>query len=59
MKSQFKAADRSGAPLALVLGRDEVESGSVTIRRLREQSEQVTVSMTELLARAEETGTIL
>ncbi len=59
MKSQFKAADRSGAPLALVLGRDEVESGSVTIRRLREQSDQVTISMTELLARAEETGTIL
>lgn len=59
MKSQFKAADRSGAPLALVLGRDEVESGSVTIRKLREQSEQVTISLTELLTRAEQTGTIL
>jgi histidyl-tRNA synthetase len=59
MKSQFKAADRSGAPLALVLGRDEVESGSVTIRKLREQREQVTISLTELLTRAEQTGTIL
>jgi histidyl-tRNA synthetase len=47
-KSQFKRADRSGAPLALVLGEDELEQGHVTIKHLRDQSEQEQISLNEL-----------
>ena len=36
MKSQLKAADRSGATLALLVGPTELEGGSVTIRNLRD-----------------------
>ncbi|HTN78363.1 MAG TPA: histidine--tRNA ligase [Acidimicrobiales bacterium] len=35
MKSQMKAADRSGARLALIVGSDEIASGTVTVRDLR------------------------
>ena len=59
MKAQLKAADRSGAPLALIIGEEERVAGSVTIRRLREAGEQVTVSIHDLLERAEETGILL
>lgn len=37
-KSQFKRADASGAKLALILGEDEVASGSVSVKWLREQA---------------------
>ena len=47
MKAQMKAADRSGAPLALIVGTDELSAGLVAVRSLREQGEQ------ELVARAE------
>ena len=48
-KSQFKRADRSGARIAIIMGDDEVASGSVGIKWLREQREQETVAM-DLLA---------
>ena len=35
MKAQMKAADRSGAALALIVGEDELASGTVTARFLR------------------------
>ena len=35
MKSQMKAADRSGAAVALIVGGDEVAAGLVTVRALR------------------------
>lgn len=35
MRSQFKNADRSGASVAIVVGSDELESGSVVLRDLR------------------------
>lgn len=35
MKSQMKAADRSGAPLVAIVGEDEVAAGTVTLRDLR------------------------
>ena len=38
MKSQFKRADSSGARFALVLGADEVASGCVTVKALRDAS---------------------
>ena len=40
MKSQMKAADRSGATLAVIVGTDELESRTVTVRPLRRDSEQ-------------------
>jgi histidyl-tRNA synthetase len=47
-KSQFKRADRSGAPLALVLGEDELRQGQVTIKHLRDDSPQEQVSLDNL-----------
>ncbi len=58
MKSQFKAADRSGAPVALLIGNDELASGSVTIRALREAREQVTQTVEALLDGVDKTGAI-
>ncbi len=40
-KSQFKKADKSGAPLALILGEDEVANGTLGIKFLREEAEQL------------------
>jgi histidyl-tRNA synthetase len=39
-KSQFKKADKSGAPLALILGEEEMEQGRLGIKFLREQRDQ-------------------
>jgi histidyl-tRNA synthetase len=47
-KSQFKRADRSGAPLALVLGEDELRQGKVTIKHLRCDREQENVALENL-----------
>jgi len=47
-KSQFKRADRSGAPLALVLGEDELKQGQVTIKHLRDNSPQEQVPIRNL-----------
>lgn len=47
-KAQFKRADRSGAPLALILGEDEIKLGQVTIKHLRDRSGQEQVSLTGL-----------
>ncbi len=35
MKAQMKAADRSGARFAVIIGSDELEAGEVTVRTLR------------------------
>ena len=37
MKAQMKAADRSGARFALLVGPEELSAGEVTIRDLRSQ----------------------
>lgn len=47
-KSQFKRADRSGAALALVIGDEEVEQQTVTLKPLRNNDEQSNVSMDTL-----------
>ena len=36
MKSQFKKADGSGAPFALIFGADELAAGDVTVKALRD-----------------------
>jgi histidyl-tRNA synthetase len=48
-KAQFKAADRSGARLALVVGPDEAAAGTVGIKDLAGGSEQVTVAVDDLV----------
>ena len=48
MKSQLRRADRSGADLALLLGREEVAAGEVTVKDLRGQAEQARVAMDAL-----------
>lgn len=40
MKSQMKAADRSGAAVAVLVGADEAEAGEVTLRPLHGQGDQ-------------------
>jgi histidyl-tRNA synthetase len=48
-KAQFKAADRSGARLALIVGPDEAAGGVVGIKDLKSDREQVSVSRTEVI----------
>ena len=48
-KSQLKKADKSGADLALILGEDESAAGKVTIKFLRQELPQQTLSFDETL----------
>jgi histidyl-tRNA synthetase len=52
MKAQMKAADRSGARMALIIGDDERAQGTVTVRDLRSATEQ------RVIARADVAGTV-
>ena len=47
-KSQFKRADKSGAKVALILGEQELESGQVSVKALRKDVEQQTISRAEV-----------
>jgi histidyl-tRNA synthetase len=50
MKAQFKAADKSGAALAIVIGDDELAAGTAQIRTLHgAEREQITVARTTLV----------
>jgi len=49
-KSQFKKADRSGASYAIVLGEQEVADKVVSVKPLRDKSEQETVSWENLIS---------
>lgn len=42
-KQQFKKADKSGAKIALILGETELESGTLGVKFLREEREQLSV----------------
>jgi len=48
-KKQFKKADKSGAQIALILGKDELEKQTVGIKSLRTEAEQQEVSWSELV----------
>ncbi|MAV30468.1 MAG: histidine--tRNA ligase [Cycloclasticus sp.] len=48
LKSQFKKADKAGASIALILGEQEIENEAVSIKFLRERSEQTLVPQSEL-----------
>ena len=52
-KSQMRRADKSGARLALILGESEIESGSITLKFLREQRPQETIAQRELPERVQ------
>ncbi|MCC2666919.1 MAG: hisS [Gammaproteobacteria bacterium] len=51
LKNQFKKADKSGARIALILGEQELENKSITIKMLREPTPQVVVLQDELAER--------
>lgn len=53
-KKQMKKADQSGAKIVLLFGDDELESNSVTVKYLRGDKPQVTVTMNELSTLLEE-----
>ena len=48
-KSQFKKADKSGARLALILGADEVQAETISVKDLRQTGDQVNVPQHELM----------
>ncbi|WP_049630112.1 histidine--tRNA ligase [Cellvibrio sp. pealriver] len=49
-KSQLKKADKSGADIALILGEDEANAGTVSVKFLREETEQKTLPFDEVIA---------
>ncbi|MFZ2726617.1 MAG: histidine--tRNA ligase [Methylococcaceae bacterium] len=48
-KSQFKKADKSGADYALIIGEDEVNNNTVSIKALRHESSQQSVSLEQAI----------
>jgi histidyl-tRNA synthetase len=57
MRSQMKSADRSGAHWAVLIGSDELDSGTVTVRDLRSDAPQSAVPRTDLVAELRRRGT--
>jgi histidyl-tRNA synthetase len=49
-KAQFRRADKSGAPLALIVGDDELARGVVAMKPLRQESGQSECPIAELAA---------
>ncbi|MGH8258333.1 MAG: His/Gly/Thr/Pro-type tRNA ligase C-terminal domain-containing protein, partial [Steroidobacteraceae bacterium] len=52
-KGQFRRADRSGAPLALILGEDEIARGAAALKPLRREAGQTEHPFAELARRIE------
>jgi histidyl-tRNA synthetase len=44
MKAQMKAADKSGALIAVIVGEEELATDTVTLRDLRESTEQTAIN---------------
>jgi histidyl-tRNA synthetase len=57
MKSQLRAADRSGATIALIIGPEELAAGTVVVRNLIDGT-QTSELRSGLLARATEQGSL-
>lgn len=53
-KSQMKKADRSGAKVALIIGEDEAAARQITIKYLREDRPQQTLSIPEVVTLLEQ-----
>jgi len=43
MKAQMKAADKSGALIAVIVGEEELATDTVTLRDLRESTDQIEI----------------
>jgi histidyl-tRNA synthetase len=54
LKAQLKAADRSGAPYAVIVGPDEAAAGVVTLRPLRHEGAQQSVARGDVVDRMRE-----
>jgi histidyl-tRNA synthetase len=50
MKAQMKLANRSGARVALIIGDDELAAGTVVVKPMHGDGDQIAVARTELLA---------
>ncbi len=48
MKAQMKAANKSGAPVAVIVGEDEAAADTVTVRPMDGDGDQVTIPRNEL-----------
>ena len=53
-KQQFRRADKSGAALAIIVGEQEIEQGSISLKPLKTDSEQKTVKQEELIGQLDE-----
>ena len=49
LKNQMKKADKSGAVVAIIVGEDEVASGNLTVKFLREDRPQMSMPIDELV----------
>ena len=49
-KNQFKRADKSGAKFALIIGGDEAKEKTISIKNMRENTEQLTIPQVEIIA---------
>jgi histidyl-tRNA synthetase len=54
MKSQMKVADRSGAPVALIVGSDELAASEITVRDLRGGGGQARVPRSDVIAHVQQ-----
>ena len=50
MKAQMKLANRSGASVAVIVGEDEVAAGTVVVKPMHGEGEQIAVPRSELVA---------
>ena len=53
-KQQFRRADKSGAELAIIVGEQEIEQGTVSLKPLKSDGEQKTVKQEELIGQLNE-----
>ena len=53
--SQFKKADKSGAMFAVILGDDELQNNTISLKDLRSKADQETLSYEDLEKRIEKT----
>ena len=51
MQVQFKRADKSEAKIALILGAEELKNNTLSIKELREESPQETLSLESAIKR--------
>jgi len=53
-KQQFRRADKSGAELAIIVGEQEIEQGTISLKPLKSDGEQKTVKQEEVIGQLDE-----